>query len=100
NVGCNADSICMRSMRLPLGRSLNVGGNSETRLNQYVPGDAVEMTKRLFVDGLMFAPVLSATEYCCHFAEIACTVAVACTVEPSLLSIVTVNGGVPACALA
>ena len=34
------------SARLPLGRSLKVGGKRETKLNQTEPGDLAEMTKR------------------------------------------------------
>jgi len=44
-------SICMRSMRLPLGRLLNVGGNRETRLSHRVPLAAEEITKRALAVG-------------------------------------------------
>ncbi len=62
------------SARLPLGRSLYVGGNSETRLKLTLPLDAAEMTKRLAAERST-RPVFKATWYFCHFSPIAGTIA-------------------------
>ena len=68
----------MRSMRLPLGRLLKVGGKSETRLNQIVPGLSVEMTKRLSFESATW-PVVRVTSYFFHWVSSLGTVADAAT---------------------
>src|SRR5262245_63205856 len=82
---------CMMSGRLPFGRFLYVGGKSETRLNQIVPGEPVEITKRFFVDGMSF-PVFKVAVYFFHSDVTGATSAIAKTIVPSLLSMATVSG--------
>jgi hypothetical protein len=79
------------SGRLPLGRSLKVGGNSETRLNQIVPGLLAVMTRRFSFEGAAF-PVVRVTSYFFHSPVMRRTSALARTVAPLLLTISTVNG--------
>ena len=47
----------MMSGRLPLARSWNVGGKSDTCWNQIVPGDVVVMVKMLSLDAFPFLAV-------------------------------------------
>ena len=91
----------IRSGRMPFGRSLKVGGITETRVSQIVPGAVVEMTKRLAVEGAAVAPVFSTAVYFFHSMPGLPRVAAACTVAPSLLSMPTVKApSNPAAALA
>src|SRR5215831_6223044 len=81
----------MMSGRLPLGRFLNVGGNSDTRLSHTVPGLRVATTNRFVVDGVS-CPVFSVALYFFHSVVIRGTSADAHRDAPSLVSIETVNG--------
>ncbi len=56
-------SICIRSGRKPFGWSLNVGGKSETRLNQTVPGRSTVRTYRASAVAATL-PVVSVNSYC------------------------------------
>src|SRR6185436_16030984 len=58
-------SICSRSGRKPFAWFLYVGGNSETRLNQMVPGRSTVSTKRAFAVAATSA-VDSVTSNCFH----------------------------------
>jgi hypothetical protein len=85
-------SNCIRSIRLPFGRFLNVGGKSETRLNQIVPGFSVAITNRVFAETGASFFVVNAIVYLRHLPVIFATRAVAKTFPLSLLSMLTVSG--------
>src|SRR6185312_2868356 len=93
-----APSNSMMSGRVPFGRLLNVGGNSETSWSQIVPflwnklpDLVVVRTNRLFFDSWTF-PVFNVTSYFFHPPDTRDTVALAMTSLPLVLSIATVTG--------
>src|ERR1035441_6435824 len=82
----------MMSGRLPLGRSLKVGGNSETMLNQTVPLAAAESTSRFLADAAELAEVVSTVSYFFQSGESSGICAVACTMASSVLTSSSVMG--------
>ncbi len=82
----------MMSLRLPLGRLLNVGGKSETMLNQTVPLEAAESTSLFLADAGALTFVESTASYFFHSAVSAGTRALACTAAPSSLTSSSVMG--------
>src|ERR1017187_6705639 len=90
--GLKSARIRMMSGRLPLGRSLKVGGNSETMLNQTVPLAAAESTSRFLADGADSAGVVNTAWYFVQSPAIAGITALACTVSSSVLTSSSVMG--------
>ena len=87
-------SNCMRSGRLPFGRSRKVGGNNETFWNHTVPpaaGVRVAITRRFSLLGST-APTASVRSYFRHLSPNSGTTALARTLSPLPLSNVTSSG--------